>query len=65
MLPKCVAPIGITVKIKNIINTTVKNREDFRPFAPAILEEKTKEYFENVQTSYFMENTLVKVRIIK
>ncbi|MBD1173875.1 carbamoyl transferase [Pelagibacterales bacterium SAG-MED01] len=45
--------------IKDKINKFVKYREKFRPFAPAILEEKTKEYFENVQTSYFMENTLM------
>ena len=31
-------------KIKSIINDTIKLREDFRPFAPAVLEEHYKEY---------------------
>ena len=32
--------------IKNIINHTIKMREDFRPFAPVVLEEHYKEYFD-------------------
>ena len=32
--------------IKNIINHTIKMREDFRPFAPVVLEENYKEYFD-------------------
>ena len=40
--------------IKNIINATIKNREDFRPFAPAVLEEHYKEYFDTNQPSPFM-----------
>ncbi len=40
--------------IKNIINHTIKMREDFRPFAPAVLEEHYKEYFETNQPSPFM-----------
>jgi len=32
--------------IKDIINHTIKMREDFRPFAPAVLEEHYKEYFD-------------------
>ena len=31
--------------IKDIINSTIKDREDFRPFAPAVLEEHYKKYF--------------------
>jgi carbamoyltransferase len=31
---------------KNIINRMIKTREDYRPFAPAILEESAREYFE-------------------
>jgi carbamoyltransferase len=31
---------------KDILNSQVKHREAFRPFAPAILEEHTSEYFE-------------------
>jgi carbamoyltransferase len=40
--------------IKNIINTTIKNREDFRPFAPAVLEEHYKEYFDTRLPSPYM-----------
>ena len=32
--------------IKSIINGTIKMREDFRPFAPAVLEEHYQEYFD-------------------
>ena len=32
--------------IKEIINNTIKLREDFRPFAPVVLEEHYKEYFD-------------------
>jgi carbamoyltransferase len=31
---------------KDVLNRHVKHREPFRPFAPAILEERTQEYFE-------------------
>ena len=31
--------------IKEIINSKIKNREDFRPFAPSILKEFANEYF--------------------
>ena len=40
--------------IKNIINHTIKMREDFRPFAPVVLEEHYKEYFDTNQPSPFM-----------
>ena len=40
--------------IKDIINRTIKKREDFRPFAPAVLEEHYQEYFETNQPSPFM-----------
>lgn len=33
-------------KIKDIINSKIKRRESFRPFAPAILREHTKNWFE-------------------
>ena len=33
-------------KIKDIINKKIKKRESFRPFAPAILEEFTSQWFE-------------------
>jgi len=44
--------------IKDRINNIIKYREIFRPFAPAILDEKVKEYFEEYQTSDFMEKTI-------
>ena len=31
---------------KGIINAMVKKREDYRPFAPSVIEEKLREYFE-------------------
>jgi len=40
--------------IKNIINQTIKKREDFRPFAPAVLEEHYKEYFDTNSPSPYM-----------
>ncbi len=33
-------------KMKEILNEKIKHREKFRPFAPSILEEHTKEYFD-------------------
>ena len=32
--------------IRELLNLKIKRRESFRPFAPSILEEKTKEWFE-------------------
>ena len=40
--------------IKEIINDTIKDREDFRPFAPAVLEEHYKEYFDTNSPSPYM-----------
>ena len=40
--------------IKSIINTKIKRRESFRPFAPAILEEYTQDWFEGNHESLFM-----------
>jgi carbamoyltransferase len=40
--------------IKDIINSTVKMREDFRPFAPAVLEEHYKQYFDTDSPSPYM-----------
>jgi carbamoyltransferase len=45
--------------MKDKINKSIKYRENFRPFAPAVLEEKANEYFENYQTSFYMEKTLI------
>ncbi|GGE47161.1 carbamoyltransferase [Pedobacter psychrotolerans] len=45
--------------IKDIINSKVKFREEFRPFAPSILHEYGHEYFENYSESPYMEKALV------
>jgi carbamoyltransferase len=44
--------------MKDRINLLVKFREEFRPFAPSILDEFGDEYFENYQVSPYMERTL-------
>lgn len=43
---------------KDNINKKVKFREEFRPFAPAILHEYGEQYFENYQETPYMERTL-------
>ena len=40
--------------IKDVINHTIKMREDFRPFAPVVLEEHYKEYFDTNSPSPYM-----------
>jgi carbamoyltransferase len=40
--------------MQDILNARIKHREPFRPFAPAILEERTGEYFEKRYPSPFM-----------
>lgn len=40
--------------MKDLINKYVKHREEFRPFAPSILEERAGEYFEGCTKSPFM-----------
>ena len=45
-------------EMKDRINLRVKFREEFRPFAPSILDEFGDEYFENYQVSPYMERTL-------
>jgi carbamoyltransferase len=45
-------------RMKDKINMHVKYREEFRPFAPAILEEKADEYFENYHPTPYMERVL-------
>jgi carbamoyltransferase len=46
--------------IKDIINSRIKMREDFRPFAPSVLEEYYHEYFDTTEPSPFMSR-IVKV----
>jgi carbamoyltransferase len=41
-------------QIKEILNSRIKHREWFRPFAPSILEERTGDYFELTHPSPFM-----------
>jgi len=44
--------------IKDLINTRVKFRESFRPFAPSILHEHGPAFLEHYQESPYMERTL-------
>ncbi|MFT7561256.1 MAG: carbamoyltransferase [Flavobacteriales bacterium] len=44
--------------VKEIINDRVKFREEFRPFAPSILDEYGNDFFEHYQVSRYMERTL-------
>ncbi|MBI3006326.1 MAG: carbamoyltransferase [Ignavibacteriales bacterium] len=41
-------------KNQSIVNLKIKFRESFRPFAPTVLEERTKEYFEFDRPSPYM-----------
>lgn len=47
--------------VKDRVNTSIKYREGFRPFAPSVLEEKENEFFVIVknQNSYFMEKVFL------
>jgi carbamoyltransferase len=45
-------------ELRDRINTTIKHREGFRPFAPSILHEHGPEWFEDYQASPYMERTL-------
>ncbi len=40
---------------KSLLNSKIKKRESFRPFAPSILKEHVKEYFEQEDDVPFME----------
>ncbi len=40
--------------MKDVLNEKIKHRENFRPFAPAILEEEVTRYFENMRVSPYM-----------
>jgi carbamoyltransferase len=44
--------------MREIINTRIKFREKFRPFAPSVLEEHVSEYFEYTVPSPFMEKVV-------
>lgn len=47
-----------SASVKDKINATVKFREEFRPFAPAILHECGADYFHDYHASPYMERTL-------
>ncbi len=47
--------------MKNIINSKIKRRESFRPFAPSVLKEDVSTYFEQEVESPFMMH-VVKIR---
>ena len=44
----------INPQMKDLLNAKVKKRESFRPYAPAVLEERVSEFFEGGQFSPFM-----------
>jgi carbamoyltransferase len=44
--------------IKDIINSTIKMREDFRPFAPVVMEEYYQDYFDTNQPSPYMSRIM-------
>jgi carbamoyltransferase len=46
-----------TLEMRDIVNNRVKHREEFRPFAPAVLAERAETYFDmhGVHRSNFME----------
>ncbi|WP_430606890.1 carbamoyltransferase [Enterococcus sp. AZ170] len=41
-------------KMKDILNNRVKFRESYRPFAPAVMAEHEKEYFEMIKSNEYM-----------
>lgn len=44
---------------KALINSKIKKRESFRPFAPSVLKEYVSEYFEQSDSAPFMEKVFV------
>ena len=54
---------------KDLLNSKIKRRESFRPFAPSILKEKVADYFEIIDEVPFMEKVFpikeVKHNLIK
>ena len=51
--------------IKDILNTKIKLRESFRPFAPAVLEEFSNNYFELDYPSPYMLNVVKAKQLAK
>ena len=56
-----------STKMQKNLNLSIKFRESFRPFAPSILEEKTKEWFElDIKSPYMLlVSDLHKSKLIK
>ena len=53
-------------EMKNIVNTKIKFREPFRPFAPSILSENVEEYFELTdKQKFYTEQFMLRVAKIK
>ena len=52
----------ITPNMKDIINSKIKKREEFRPFAPAILDYKVDEYFEGSSENLDYMSYVVKAK---
>lgn len=52
------------LKTKNKINIIIKNREEFRPFAPFIAEEKLNEYYiiDSKMTAFPYMNTIMPIK---
>ena len=44
--------------IKDVINSKIKKREDFRPFAPSVLYEHYQDYFDTNQPSPYMSRIM-------
>jgi carbamoyltransferase len=44
---------------KELLNSKIKRRESFRPFAPSILKEHVDEYFERTDSVPFMEKVFL------
>jgi len=52
--------------MQSVINSKIKSREEFRPFAPAVLAEDASDYFETtVQSPYMLFTSLLKVSMRK
>ena len=49
--------------IKQLLNEKIKNREKFRPFAPSILEEQTKNWFNNSDSVPFMSKVYISCHV--
>lgn len=48
---------ALDINMQKDLNLKIKFREGFRPFAPVILEENSKEFFENCDFSPYMQYT--------